>query len=200
MSICIGNTGIDFNANAVDSDGKIIYDFNLKNYRNDSYCVLFFYPLDFTFVCPTEIISFSNKIQEFNNCNTKVVGVSIDSHFVHAKWRNTPISEGGIGEINYPLVSDITKQIAQDYGVLFNNSVALRATFILDKNFILRHISVNDLPLGRNVDEVLRLIDALQFHEEKGDVCPAGWKKGCEGMQPSQEGMVDYLTSHAEEL
>lgn len=191
---------IDFVAPAVLSDGEVVDDFCLSKHIKNRYAVLFFYPLDFTFVCPTEIISFSNKINNFSRIGAEVIGISIDSKFSHHHWRQVPINSGGIGEISYPLVSDIKKSIARDYGVLHDDSIALRGTFIIDKNFIVRHQSINDLPLGRSIDEFIRIIEAIQHHEEHGEVCPAGWKKGKQALQASEEGIADFLNSYGEEL
>lgn len=165
----------DFTADAViNEEFKSV---KLSDYRG-KYVVLFFYPLDFTFVCPTEIIAFSEKIEEFNKRGVQVLGCSIDSKFSHLAWIRTPRAEGGLGGLKYPLVSDITKKISADYGVLLEGGVALRGTFLIDKNGVLRHSLINDLPLGRNIDEAIRMIDALQFFEQHGEVCPAGWKPG----------------------
>ena len=162
--------------------------------------ILFFWPLDFTFVCPSEIIAFNNRLKEFKTRNTLVVGVSVDSQFTHFAWKNTAVENGGIGDIQFPMVDDITKQIARDYDVLINNAIALRGTFLIDKNGIVRHQLINDLPLGRNVDEAIRMVDALQFHEEHGEVCPAGWTRGDEGMKPDAKGVASYLGKKAKKL
>ena len=200
MKIFVGKQATDFTAKAVMSDNTI-EDLHLKNYLAGSKGVLFFYPLDFTFVCPSEIMSFSNRIEEFAKRNTKVVGISIDSHFCHLAWKNTPLNKGGIENIAFPLVSDINKQIARDYGVLIEEAgIALRGTFLIDNNFVLRHYLVNDLPLGRNVDETLRTIDALDHHTIHGEVCPAGWTRGRQGMKPNMEGVAQYLSDHADKL
>ena len=181
----------DFAAQAVMPDGAF-KELTLSDYKGKN-VVLFFYPLDFTFVCPTEIISFSDRLAEFKERGTEVIGVSVDSHFSHLAWRNMPRKKGGIGDIQYPLVSDLDKSISRNYGVLLEKpGIALRGLFLIDKEGILRHITVNDLPLGRNVDEALRVIDALQFFEENGEVCPANWQKGKDGMKPSQEGLEEY--------
>ena len=185
----------DFTAQAVMPDGSI-KELKLSDYRG-KYVVLFFYPLDFTFVCPTEVIAFSDRIDEFKERNTEVIGVSVDSVFTHTAWRNTPRKKGGVGEIAYPLVADLNKRISQSYGVLLEDAgIALRGLFILDRDGILRHITVNDLPLGRNVDEVLRLIDAIQYCEKHGEVCPANWQKGKEGMKPDPKGLEEYASAH----
>jgi peroxiredoxin (alkyl hydroperoxide reductase subunit C) len=190
----------NFVAKAVLQDNSINYEFNLKEYAKDSKCVLFFYPLDFTFVCPSEIIAFNNRLDEFEARNTKVVGVSVDSHFSHLQWKSTPYNKGGIGDLQYPLVSDLCKNVSRSFNVLNEDGVALRGTFLIDEHFIIRHISINDLPVGRNVDEILRIIDAIDYHEENGEVCPAGWMKGKEGMTATKEGVIDYLTSNADRL
>lgn len=185
----------DFKATAVMSDGSI-KEVKLSDYKG-KYVVLFFYPLDFTFVCPTEIIAMSDRIDEFEARNTQVLGVSVDSQFSHLAWRNTPRKKGGIGEISYPLVSDLDKSISKSYGVLVEKpGIALRGLFIMDKLGKIRHITINDLPLGRNVDEVLRVLDAVQFNEKHGEVCPANWKQGEEGMKPSQKGLENYAQAH----
>ncbi len=181
----------DFAANAVMPDGSF-QEVKLSDYKG-KHIVLFFYPLDFTFVCPTEIISFSERLKEFKDRGVEVLGVSIDSHFSHLAWRNTPRKEGGIGEITYPLLADLDKSISRKYGVLLEQpGIALRGLFIIDKMNVIRHITINDLPLGRNVDEVLRVVDALQFNEEHGEVCPADWHKGEKGMKPTEEGLKEY--------
>jgi peroxiredoxin 2/4 len=186
----------DFTADAVMPDntfGQItISGFKGKN------VVLFFYPLDFTFVCPSEILAFNKKLDEFKKRNTEVVGVSVDSKFTHLAWKNTPVEDGGIGNIQYPLVSDLNKNIAREYGILFNESVALRGLFLIDTKGVIRHAVINDLPLGRNVAEALRMVDALQFVETHGDqVCPANWQEGEEAMKPTEEGVATYLAKHA---
>ena len=170
---------------------------SLSDLRGGKYAILFFYPLDFTFVCPSEIIAFDKKLSEFKKRNCEVIGVSVDSHYTHLAWKNTPVEKGGIGNIQYPLVSDLSKKISQDYGVLFNNEVALRGLFLIDKEGVVRHALINDLPLGRNVDEALRMLEALQFTEKHGEVCPANWKEGEEGMKPTPEGVAKYLSKHA---
>ncbi|MBV1934076.1 MAG: peroxiredoxin, partial [Parvibaculaceae bacterium] len=178
MSVLVGKQAPDFTAAAVLADGSIVEDFNLKTFLDGSYGVVFFYPLDFTFVCPSEILAFSNRVAAFAERNTKVIAVSVDSQFSHYAWRNTAPNDGGLGPVKFPMVADITKSIATDYDVLIeDDGVALRGTFLIDKEGMVRHQLVNDLPLGRDVDETLRLVDALQFHEEHGEVCPAGWNK-----------------------
>ncbi len=195
MSILVTKQAPDFTAKAVMPDDSI-QDLNLSDYRG-KYVILFFYPLDFTFVCPTEIIAFDKKLDEFKKRNAEVIGVSIDSEYSHHAWRNTPIEKGGIGKIKYPLVADITKKISKDYGVLFEEAVALRGLFLIDKEGIIRHCVINDLPLGRSVDEAIRILNALQHFEKYGEVCPANWKEGEEAMKPDPEGVAQYLTKHA---
>ena len=200
MSVLVGKKAPNFTANAVMADNEINENFNLQEYLNGQIGILFFYPLDFTFVCPSEIIAFHNRIEEFNSRNTKVVGVSVDSHFSHLAWKNTKINDGGIGQVQYPLVADLTKNIARDYDVLTNESVALRGTFLIDQDFTVRHQIVNDLPLGRNIEEAIRIVDSLIFFQENGEVCPAGWNKGKEGMKPDSKGVASYLEKNAEAL
>ena len=200
MSVLVGKTAPDFTAAAVMPNNEINEEFNLKSYLKGKMGVLFFYPLDFTFVCPSEIIAFHNRLEEFKSRDCEVIGVSVDSHFTHLAWKNTDVNNGGIGKVEYPLVADLTKQIARDYDVLVNDSVAFRGTFLIDQDFTVRHQVVNDLPLGRNVDEAIRMVDALQFHQEHGEVCPAGWNKGKEGMKADSDGVAGYLKKFAENL
>ncbi|MDE1172605.1 MAG: peroxiredoxin [Parvibaculaceae bacterium] len=191
----------DFTAAAVLANGEIVEDFNLKTYLKGSYGLVFFYPLDFTFVCPSEILAYSNRVPQFEERNVKVIAVSVDSQFTHSAWRNTSPNNGGLGAVKFPMVADITKSIARDYDVLIeSDGVALRGTFLIDKEGVVRHAGINDLPLGRNADEAIRLVDALQFHEEHGEVCPAGWQKGDEGMVADAAGVAKYLGAHAEAL
>lgn len=200
MSVLVGKIAPDFTATAVMPDNGFNDKFNLKTYLKGKYGVLFFYPLDFTFVCPSEIIAFNNRLKEFKARKTEVIAVSVDSHFTHLAWKNTPVDKGGIGNVQFPMVADLTKQIARDYDVLLNDAIAFRGTFLIDKDFKVRHQIVNDLPLGRNVDEALRMVDALQFHEEHGEVCPAGWHKGQDGMKADAGGVAGYLKKHAAKL
>jgi peroxiredoxin (alkyl hydroperoxide reductase subunit C) len=200
MTVLVGKPAPDFTAPAVLASGTLVEDFNLKRHLEGRYGLVFFYPLDFTFVCPSEILAFHNRVPAFKDRKTEIVGVSVDSHYTHNAWRNTPVEKGGLGTIAFPLVADLTKAIARDYGVLVNESVALRGSFLIDREGIVRHQVVNDLPLGRNVDEAIRMVDALQFHEEHGEVCPAGWHKGEQGMTASGEGVARYLAQHAEAL
>ena len=200
MSVLVGKIAPDFTAPAVMGDNTINEGFNLKSYLNGRIGVIFFYPLDFTFVCPSEIIAFANRLKDFHARDVEVVGVSVDSHFTHLAWKNTAVEKGGIGNIQFPLVADLTKQIARDYDVLVDESVAFRGTFLIDEKGVVRHQIVNDLPLGRNVDEAIRMVDALKFHEEHGEVCPAGWNKGNDGMKATSEGVASYLEKNAAKL
>lgn len=197
MSVLVGKKAPDFTAAAVLPNNEILANFNLYEQTKGKNTILFFYPLDFTFVCPSEIIAFNNRLNEFKTRNTQVIAVSVDSQFSHYAWKQTPVEKGGIGDVQFPMVADLTKQIARDYDVLVNDSVALRGTFLIDKNNVVRHQVVNDLPLGRNVDEAIRMVDALQFFEENGEVCPANWNRGDEGMKASKEGVAAYLGKHA---
>lgn len=196
MSVRVTKKAPGFSATAVMPDNTFNEKFSLEGLQGKYVC-LFFYPLDFTFVCPSEIIAFDKKLKEFQDRNCEVVGVSVDSHFTHLAWKNTPVEKGGIGNVQYPLVADLTKSISKSYGVLFDKAIALRGLFLIDKEGIVRHALVNDLPLGRNVDEAIRVLDALQFTEEHGEVCPANWNKGDDAMKPSAEGVAEYLAEHA---
>lgn len=200
MNGFIGKAAPDFTAKAVMPDDSINDNFNLKEYLNGQKGIVFFYPLDFTFVCPTEIMAFNNRLGEFTARNTKLIGISVDSHFSHAAWKNTPPNKGGIGNIQFPLVSDMTKEISSAYGVLNEDTISFRGTFLIDNDFNIRHYLINDLPLGRNVDETLRIIDALDYHNAHGEVCPAGWTKGQDAMKATASGVADYLASNAETL
>ncbi|MBF0335380.1 MAG: peroxiredoxin [Alphaproteobacteria bacterium] len=199
-TVLVGKPVPDFTAPAVMPDNEINPAFNLKTYLAASYGLVFFYPLDFTFVCPSEILAHDHRGPAFAERDTKLVAVSVDSHFTHLAWKNTPVDKGGLGKVQFPMVADLTKSIARSFGVLMNEAVALRGTFLIDRNGLVRHQVVNDLPLGRNVDEALRMVDALQFTEEHGEVCPAGWSKGKAGMKASPEGVAKYLAEHAKEL
>ena len=191
----------DFTSSAVLGNGEIVNNFNFKKHVNGKAAVLFFYPLDFTFVCPSELIAFDHRYEEFKKRGVEVVGVSIDSQFTHNAWRNTPTENGGIGAVKYALAADVKHEIAKAYGIEHpEEGVALRASFLIDKNGVVRHQIVNDLPLGRNIDEMLRMVDALQFHEEHGEVCQAQWEKGKEGMKDSPEGVAKYLKQNADKL
>jgi peroxiredoxin (alkyl hydroperoxide reductase subunit C) len=195
MSFLVTKQAPDFTATAVMPDNSMKPDFKLSDYRG-KYVILFFYPLDFTFVCPSEILAFDKALAAFKAKNCEIIGVSIDSQFSHWAWKNTPVKQGGIGEIQYPLVADLDKSISRQYGVLLDAGIALRGTFLIDREGTVRHAVVNDLPLGRNIDEALRMVDALQFHEQHGDVCPANWTEGKEAMTPTAAGVAEYLTKH----
>ncbi len=200
MTTLVQQQAPSFKATAVMPDNSMNENFSLEQYRG-KYVVMFFYPLDFTFVCPSEILAFDHRVEEFKKRNCEVIGVSIDSHFTHLAWKNTPVDKGGIGKVKFPLVADLTKQIAKDYGVLVaDGSVALRGTFLIDRQGIVRHAVINDLGLGRNIDDALRMVDALQFLEEHGEVCPANWKKGEKGMKATPEGVAAYLKENAAKL
>ena len=200
MSVLVGKPAPDFTAPAVLPSGEIVEDFNLAALKG-KYVVLFFWPLDFTFVCPTEILAHDRRIEAFSSKEVDVVGISIDSQFTHFAWRSTPVKEGGIGPVRFPIVADVKHDITRAYGIEHPDAgVALRASFLIDRDGIVQHQVVNNLPLGRNVDEMLRMVDALQFTETHGEVCPAGWNKGDAGMSPTSDGVADYLATHAEKL
>lgn len=199
--VLVGQQAPDFTAAAVLGNGEIVDSFNLKEFSAGKETVIFFYPLDFTFVCPSELIAFDKRFGEFQARGVEVIGVSIDSQFTHNAWRNTPINDGGIGPVQYPLVADVKHEICKAYDVeLEAAGVALRGSFLIDKNGVVRHQVINDLPLGRNVDEMLRMVDALQFHEEHGEVCPAQWVKDKAGMEATPEGVAKYLSEHNDDL
>jgi peroxiredoxin (alkyl hydroperoxide reductase subunit C) len=201
VGVLVGRQAPDFTAPAVLGDGSIVEDFHFKKTVEGKYAVIFFYPLDFTFVCPSELIAFDHRLNEFKSRNVEVIGVSIDSHFTHNAWRNTPVENGGIGPVKYTLVADMTHAVCKAYDVETpDGAVAFRGSFLIDKEGVVRHQVVNDLPLGRNVDEMLRMIDALQFTEQHGEVCPAGWNKGDKGMNASPDGVATYLAENAESL
>lgn len=191
MSVLVQKEAPDFTAQAVMPDGSFS-ELKLSDYRG-KYVLLFFYPLDFTFVCPTEIIAFSDAAEKFEALNVQVIGASVDSHFSHFAWRSTPRDKGGIGNIKYPLVADLNKKISADYDVLVDESVSLRGLFLIDKEGVVRHQVVNDLPLGRNVDEALRMVEALQYFEKNGEVCPANWKEGARTIKPNLEGSKEFF-------
>lgn len=207
MSVLVGKKAPDFTTPAVLADGTIVEDFNLGKTIEGKYAVVFFYPLDFTFVCPSEIIAMSHRAEKLKELNVEIVGLSVDSHFTHNAWRNTSINDGGIGPVQYTLAADIDHSIAKAYGIeseggdsYYPAGVAMRATFIIDRKGIVRHQVVNDEPLGRNMDEVIRIVEALRFFEENGQVCPAGWTKGETGMVNTPEGVASYLSEHSEKL
>ncbi len=197
MSLLVTQPAPDFTATAVMPDNSFKEDFRLADFRG-KYVLLFFYPLDFTFVCPSEILAFNRAVPEFNENNCQLIGVSIDSAFSHLAWKRTKINDGGIGDIEYPLVADLDKSISKSYEVLLSAGIALRGLFLIDREGIVRHQVVNDLPLGRSVDEALRVLHALQFTEKYGDVCPANWKKGDDAIKPTAEGVAAYLSAHAD--
>lgn len=200
MAVLVGKQAPDFTAIAVMGDNSFNEAFNLSSHLKGKYGVLFFYPLDFTFVCPSELLAFDHRLADFKQRGVEVIGVSIDSHFSHLAWKNTAVNNGGIGQVGYPLIADIRHSITQAYDLEVDPGVALRGSFLIDKSGLVRHQVVNDLPLGRNVDEMLRMVDALQFFEEHGEVCPAGWNKGKAGMKPTTAGVAEYLNKHAAEL
>ena len=201
MSVLVGRPAPDFTAAAVLGNGEIVDSFTLSEAIKGKKAVVFFYPLDFTFVCPSELLAFDHRFEEFQKRGVEVIGVSIDSQFSHNAWRNTPVNEGGIGPVRYTLVADVKHTICQDYGVEHPDAgVAFRGSFLIDEEGNVRHQVVNDLPLGRNVDEMLRMVDALAFHQEVGEVCPAGWNKGDKGMDASPTGVASYLAENADKL
>lgn len=199
MAVLVGKQAPDFKALAVYGNNEI-KEMTFSEQIKGKYAVLFFYPLDFTFVCPSELIAFDHRLAEFKSRGVEVIGCSIDSQFTHLAWKNTPIEKGGIGQVGYPLVADIKHEICQAYDVEAAPGVAFRGSFLIDKTGAVRHQVVNDLPLGRNIDEMLRMVDALQFTEEHGEVCPAGWNKGKKGMTASPDGVAKYLAENAQEL
>lgn len=200
MSILVGRKAPEFKVAAVLSDGSIDESFSSKSLEGKPY-VLFFWPLDFTFVCPSEIIAHEHRYEEFKKRGVQLIGASIDSAYTHFAWTNTPINNGGIGKLSFPILADVKHELVKAFGIEHPEAgVAFRASFLIDKDGIVRHQTVNDLPIGRNVDEMIRTIDALQFHEEHGEVCPAGWQKGDHGMKASTEGVAEYLSHHANKL
>ncbi|SHE90906.1 peroxiredoxin (alkyl hydroperoxide reductase subunit C) [Microbulbifer donghaiensis] len=200
MAVLVGKPAPDFTAAAVLGNGEIVDSYNLKETIKGKKAVVFFYPLDFTFVCPSELIAFDHRFAEFQKRGVEVIGVSIDSQFSHNAWRNTPVNDGGIGPVKYTLVADVKHEICQAYDVEAEGGVAFRGSFLIDEEGVVRHQVVNDLPLGRNVDEMLRMVDALAFHQEHGEVCPAGWQEGDKGMNASPEGVAAYLSENADKL
>lgn len=209
MAVLVGKKAPNFSSSAVVNGSEIVNNFSLDQYLNKKYVIFFFYPADFTFVCPTELLAFQDQLAEFSKRNTAVVACSVDSEFSHWKWLQTPLAEGGIKGVTYPLVSDLSKTISENYDVLagdyeygengevsFNGiPQSFRGLFLIDKHGVVRHQLVNDMPLGRSIDEALRMVDALQFFEQNGEVCPANWKKGDKAMKPTQDGVSKYLSS-----
>ncbi|WP_026317798.1 peroxiredoxin [Algicola sagamiensis] len=201
MSVLVGRKAPDFTAAAVLGSGEIVDNYNLSHAIEGKKAVIFFYPLDFTFVCPSELIAFDKRFEEFKKRGVEVIGVSIDSQFSHNAWRNTSVNDGGIGQVQYTLVADVKHEICQAFDVEHPEAgVAFRGSFLIDEQGMVRHQVVNDLPLGRNVDEMLRMVDALAFHQEHGEVCPAGWNEGDKGMNASPEGVAAYLSENADKL
>ncbi|MCP0914778.1 MULTISPECIES: peroxiredoxin [Legionella] len=201
MSVLVGRKAPDFTVPAVLGTGEIIEKYNLHEALKDKYGLIFFYPLDFTFVCPSELIALDHRMKEFIERGVEVIAVSIDSQFTHNAYRNTSVEDGGIGPVKYTMAADVTHSICQSYGVEHPVAgVAFRGAFVIDKNGVVRSQIVNDLPIGRNIDELLRIIDAVQFFETNGEVCPAGWQKGKPGMKASPQGVADYLSAHSESL
>jgi len=198
--LLIGKEAPDFTASTVMPDNSIVDLFNMSSFIHNKKAVLFFYPLDFTFVCPSEIIALDKRISEFEKRDVALMIISVDSHFTHLAYKNVPVAKGGIGQVRMPMVADLTKKISTEYGVLSNGGVAFRGTFILDQHKIVRHQSINDLPLGRNIDEILRLIDALDHFEKHGEVCPANWKTGDNAITPTVSGIETYLKHHSSKL
>lgn len=200
MGVLVGKPAPDFTASAVLGNGEIAAKFTLSEAIKGKYGLLFFYPLDFTFVCPSELIALDNRVDRFNELGVEVISVSIDSHWTHNAWRNTPVDNGGIGPVKYTMVADINHDIVRAYDVESAGGVAFRGAFLIDKNGLVRSQIINDLPLGRNIEELIRLVEALQFNEEHGEVCPAGWKKGDQGMKANPQGVADYLSKNAAKL
>ncbi len=201
MGVLVGRPAPDFKTAAVLGNGEIVDNYSFREAIKGKYAILFFYPLDFTFVCPSELIAFDHRLNEFKSRGVEVIGVSIDSQFTHSAWRNTPVEKGGIGPVGYTLVADVKHDVARAYDVEHPDAgVAFRGTFLIDKAGVVRHQVVNDLPLGRNIDEAIRMVDALQFTEQHGEVCPAGWNKGAKGMKADAAGVAAYLAEHANKL
>ena len=200
MSVLVGKEAPDFTAVAVMPDNTFDENFNLRDYTKGKIAVLFFWPADFTFVCPSEIIAFNNRMEEFKKRNVAVVGCSVDSQFVHLTWKNTPVENGGVGNVRFPMVSDLGGDICRKYDILSPAKLAYRATFLIDQEGKVIHQIVNELSIGRNIDDLIRTIDALMFTQEHGDVCPANWKKGQEAIKPTKEGIADFLKNNAEKL
>ncbi len=200
MGVLVGKPAPDFTCAAVLGNGEIVDEFTLSETIKGKYALIFFYPLDFTFVCPSELIALDHRVAKFKELGVEVIGVSIDSQFTHNAWRNTPVDKGGIGQVGYTLAADVRHDICRAYDVEASGGVAFRGAFLIDDKGVVRSQIVNDLPLGRNIDELVRLVEALQFHEEHGEVCPAGWNKGDKGMDASPDGVAAYLSQNADNL
>lgn len=207
MSVLLGRKAPDFTAPAVKGNGEIVDNFSLSQSIAGRYALVFFYPLDFTFVCPSELIALDKRVEKLKDMGVEVISVSIDSHFTHNAWRNTPVNEGGIGPVRYTMVGDMDHSITKAYGVeseggdsYYPPGVAFRASFVIDKQGVVRAQHMNDEPIGRNIDELVRVVEALQFFEENGHVCPAGWQKGDEGMVNTPDGVANYLGSNSDKL
>ena len=207
MSVLVGKKAPVFTTQAVLANGEVVDEFDFEATINGKYAVLFFYPLDFTFVCPSEILSMAHRTEKLNALGCEVVGVSVDSHWTHNAWRNTDVKNGGIGPVPFPLAADMARSISESYGIIADSSdsyyplgVSMRATFVIDQKGFVRHQVVNDEPIGRNMDDVVRVVEALQFFEENGQVCPAGWNKGDAGMTTTPEGVASYLAERGESL
>ncbi len=200
MGVIVGKPAPDFTVPAVLGDGSIVDEFTLSEHIKGKYAVIVFYPLDFTFVCPSELIALDKRMDAFKERGVEVISVSIDSHFTHNAWRNTSVDDGGIGPVGFHMAADMNHDIARAFDVESEGGMAFRGTFVIDDKGVIRSEIVNDLPIGRNIDEVIRLVDAVQFHEQNGEVCPAGWQKGDQGMDESPEGVADYLSSNADKL
>jgi peroxiredoxin (alkyl hydroperoxide reductase subunit C) len=200
MGVLVGKPAPDFDVAAVTGSGEIVDSYKRSEQMAGKYGLVFFYPLDFTFVCPSELIALDRRMAQFRDLGVEVVAVSIDSQFTHNAWRNTPVEKGGIGDVSYTMAADVSHDIARAYDVESAGGVAFRGAFLIDRDGVVRAQLINDLPLGRNIDELVRLVEALQFHEEHGEVCPAGWNKGDKGMNASPDGVAAYLAENAESL
>ncbi len=201
MKNFIGEKAIDFTLPAVLSNGSLVNEFNFYSSINKKYSLLFFYPMDFTYVCPSELLAINNRLSEFKKRNVQVIAISIDSHFVHKAWRETPLNLGGVGKVGYPLVSDIKREVIKFYNLEDKDTgVSYRSSFVIDELKVIRIQHIHDLPIGRNIDEYIRLFDALTFYNKRGNLCQAGWLKGSDGIAPSSKGVSDFLTSNSEIL
>jgi peroxiredoxin (alkyl hydroperoxide reductase subunit C) len=201
MGVLVGRKAPNLKGAAVLGNGEIVDNYNFKKATEGKIKVIFFYPLDFTFVCPSELIAFDHRLADFEKRGVEVVAVSIDSQFTHNAWKNTPVNQGGIGQVKYTMFADVTHKACKAYDVETpDGAVAFRGSFLIDQDNVVRHQVVNDLPLGRNVDEMLRMVDALKFNQDHGEVCPAGWQDGDKGMNASPDGVADYLSTEADKL